>query len=181
MKNNELYKNAVLAYLIEQLALEQYDQELAESPLKFMPAEPEYVTEPLKYFKIMNSVFGERLSAEDQEIIDSAEEKDEKVEEVAVRTFADTISAIPIVTPEDRKTLTYYSNNALSKPDFVTADSLVIEIRTSSEYDTDGNIVDITHEQAKEAALHEIAKRMETELDGSLGDVPIRIFAGFVL
>lgn len=180
--NKNLYEKAVIKYLIEQLGLEQYDQELSESEIRFIPAKPENVTKPLKYFRIMNLIHTERLSAEDCEIIESAEDDDdERIMEIAVRTFADTISEIPITKPEDREILTYYSNRTFQKPDFVTVDSLVVEIKTRREYDENGKIIDENHELAKQAALKEIAKRMETELDGSLGDVPIRIFAGTVV
>ncbi|MDO4413724.1 MAG: hypothetical protein Q4C20_01460 [Erysipelotrichaceae bacterium] len=178
--NNSVYEKEVIKYLIEQLGLEQYDHELAENEMKFIPAESEKVTAPLKYFCIMNEIHAERLSPDDREIIENAEENDERVTEIAVRTFADTISKFPINKPEDKQVLTYYSDKVFTKPDFVTIDSLVIEIRTSCEYDNDGNIIDYNHEIAKEAALREIAKRMEAELEGSLGDVPIRIFVGFV-
>lgn len=178
MENTNLYEKAVIQYLIEQLGLEQYDQELADNPMKFIPAEEDEVTAPLKYFRIMNTIHTERLSEKDQKIIEEAD--DEKISEAAVRTFASTISEIPINTPADRETLTFYTDRMFVEPDFVTVDSVVVEIRTSGEYDEEGNLIDDNHELAKKAALKEIAERMEAELDGSLGDVPIRIFAGAV-
>lgn len=180
MKNSALYKKAVIEYLREQLNLETYDQEMKDSPLDFIPGEIGEKDIGLQYFYFKNDIHDERLSEEDQELIDSFDEMSDEIMDAAVRTFAQAIPSREITCEEDRKIRTFYDNNLFRKPDFVTADTLVIGIKTGCEFNEDGSFKDRNHEIVKEQALQEIAAQMEKELEGSLGDTPIRVIADLV-
>ncbi|MCR5795640.1 MAG: hypothetical protein K6G61_09910 [Solobacterium sp.] len=177
MKNKALYKKAVEDYLKEQLNLETYDQEMKDSPLDFVPGDIGDNSIGLQYFYFKNDIHDERLSKEDQELIDSFDEMSDEIMDAAVRTFAKTIPSREITCEEDKKIRTFYDDSVFRKPDFVTVDTLVVGIKTACAYDEAGNFIDRNHEIVKETALKDIAEQMEKELEGSLGDTPIRVIA----
>ena len=59
-------------------------------------------------------------------------------------------------------------------------DTLLLRIATRAEYDDEGEYVDAYREVQKEKGLYDIAERMEAEMEGLLGDVPIIVQVDFI-
>ena len=180
-------------YLKEQLELPYYDDAVRE--LGCIEVEEEDRSEAqkragfgLKYLYIRNEAHIDRLSEEDLALLKEGLGKTEgderdKAMEVVVRTFPACMSPMPI-TSETFKKQKYVYDNTLAAQDgstAVTMDTLLIRIATQSEYDEEGEYVDEYNEAQKEKGLYELAERMESEMEGLLGDIPIRVQVDFIL
>ena len=55
-------------------------------------------------------------------------------------------------------------------------DSLVLNIATQSDYDETGEITDEEKDEEKEAELIKLAGQMEEDMEGLLGETPVRVF-----
>ena len=62
------------------------------------------------------------------------------------------------------------------EPRFVSVDSLVLNIATQSDYDETGEITDEEKDEEKEAELIKLAGQMEEDMEGLLGETPVRVF-----
>lgn len=185
----EVYRKAFGQFIIEKLDLKKYEQELLESDMRFIPADKgkqsfyqKWDNMDMKYIFLRNNIPIERLNENDLEILkkeaaDNRVEPSSEVMEMIERTYQDIISLWMIEKESDRKVETFYEQ-AIS-PVFVTMDSLVLEIQTCSEFDENGNYVSKEHEHEKDDYLGKLAERMERELDGLMGDTPIRIILMF--
>lgn len=183
----QVYREALNQYLISELHLEDYDNQLAESEEHFIPNDEESMTSAqkegnmgLSYIYLRNPLHLERLSEEQKDVlvgeVASAEpgsELSEELLQLIKTTFPNIISEKEILTEQDRKVLTYYDSTL--KQDFVTVDTLVLKIGTMPEYDSDGNYVNQDHEFEKEDYLVLFAGQMEDDLNGLLGETPIRV------
>lgn len=190
----KVYRIGLSQYLLETLDLEKYDKELLESDMDYIPyyegATGANISESQKrdklgltYIYLRNNLHLERLTKEETEILAKEVENMEsdilsdEVMNVIINTFPDVIAYKIVETPEDKKVMTSYDNNT----DFVELNALVLKIATNEEFDENGNYVNKEHEVQKQRALQEFSNRMETELNGKLGDVPIRVRRDFSL
>lgn len=188
----EIYRTGLSQYLLEVLELEKYDKELVESDMNYIPyheGENRYSEEQkrdrlgLTYIYLRNELHLDRLTEEETEILAKEVENtgtdtiSDEAMEVIVNTFPDVISSMEIKAPEDKEVMTSYDNNT----DFVEVNALVLKISTNDEFDENGNWVNKEHEVEKQRALREFSDRMESELNGKLGDVPIRVRRSFSL
>lgn len=186
----EIYRTGLSQYLLEVLELEKYDKELVESDMNYIPyheGENRYSEEQkrdklgLTYIYLRNELHLDRLTEEETEILAKEVENtgtdtiSDEAMEVIVNTFPDVISSMEIKAPEDKEVMTSYDNNT----DFVEVNALVLKISTNDEFDENGNWVNKEHEVEKQRALREFSDRMESELNGKLGDVPIRVRRSF--
>lgn len=189
MDIEKVYMTALGNYIKEQLGLEEYDNKIAE--LGCIPVDEEYQTEyqknanmGLKYIYIRNELHLERLSEEDMELLKESltsteEEAQDLVMEMVVRTFENCISPSEIKSEEDKAVQTMYDEyiSDQGSPRMVNMNSLVLQIATQSDYDENDNIVDEELEISKEGKLIELARDMEEDMEGLLGEIPIRVFA----
>lgn len=191
----EIYKTGLSQYLLEALDLEKYDKELLESDMNYIPyyegargangktEEQKRDKLGLTYIYLRNELHLDRLSEEETEILTKEAEKmdldtiSDEAMDVIINTFSDVVSSMEIKTPEDKEVMTFYDNDT----DFVEVNALVFKIGTNEEYDENGNLVNKEHEVEKQRALQEFSHRMESELNGKLGDIPIRIRRDFSL
>ena len=183
-----IYRRSLGNYLKEQLDLKEFDNRVAG--LGCVPVDPEYRSEyqnkgdmGLTYIYLRNELHLERLSTEDMQLLEesiesTAEEAEDLVTEMVVRTFENCLSPFEIATEEDKKVQTMYDEylSEQDNPRLVDMNSVVLQIATQAEYDDQDNIVDEDREEDKEKALIELAGQMENELDGLLGEIPIRVF-----
>ena len=184
----KLYRKVFSEYVVETFNLDRYDQELLESNERFIPKEDQEKSDAQKadmcgltYIYIRNDFHFDRLSPDE---INSLEEEainireDSKVSQEVIdlvkTSWPNIISYQEIKNEDDRKIITFYDESM--SPDFVTVDTLELKIATSPDFDKNGNYIDINHEGKKTDKLKEFAGNMETELQGKLGNVPIRVF-----
>lgn len=184
MSVEEIYREVLSQYLLETLELEKYDEQLSNSEMGYIPNKGEDITEPqnrdrmvLKYIYLRNELHTERLSDEEVNIL-LTEAKNgnlysDKSKEVIINSFANVIPPKKFENEEDKKIETTYDMGM--NPDFVTMDSLVLMIGTMSEFDEEGNYVDLPHEEKKKEELVKFCNQMERNLEGRLGDVPVRV------
>ncbi len=179
-----IYRQILSQYLLETLELETYDQELSNSEMRYIPNEGNdvmYVQERdkmnLTYLYLRNELHVERLTDEHVAIL--LEESvngnvySDKAKEVVLKTFANVIAYKEIKSDADKKIKTSYDSSATE--DFVTVDALVLVIGNMKEFDENGNFVDYSHEIEKLKELEKFAANMEEDLNGKLGEVPIRV------
>ena len=163
----------------------------------------------LTYIYVRNDLHLERLSEEDRAILEECAKNwtgsagtgtgkagpnpdkpdedvediaGEKAEEMVIRTFSNCITPEEITSEADRKVMTIYDMSAfdVDGSNQVTMDSLVLQIATQSEYDENDNIIDYNVEVEKEKKLYDLATRMEDEMEGLLGDTPIRVLVDYI-
>lgn len=192
----EIYRTGLSQYLLEVLDLEKYDKELVESDMNYIPYYGEgerganCQTEEQKrdrlgltYIYLRNELHLDRLSEEETKILEKEAENtgtdtiSDEAMEMIINTFPDVISSMEIKTPEDKEVMTFYDNNT----DFVEVNALVLKIGTNDEFDENGEWVNKEHEVEKQRALKAFSDRMESELNGKLGDIPIRVRRDFSL
>lgn len=188
----KVYRIGLSQYLLETLDLEKYDRELSHSEMNYIPYEEEDRKKSdaqkrdklgLTYIYLRNNLHLERLTKEETEILTKEAENEEsdilsdEAMNVIVNTFPDVIAYKIVETPEDKKVMTGYDNDT----DFVELNALVLKIGSKSEFDENGDYVSEEHEVEKQRALQEFSNRMEAELNGKLGDVPIRVRRDFSL
>ncbi len=180
----EVYRQVLSQYLLEILELENYDKELSNSEMRYIPNADEDVTlvqqkdkMDLKYIYLRNELHIERLSDKEKTILleesSNGDLSSDKVKEVVVNSFAYVITPKEIKGEADKKIETAYDSYLDS--DFVTMDTLVLMIGTMKEYDDKGNYVDYSHEKRKIEELERFASEMEEKLKGKLKDIPIRV------
>ena len=193
MECENKYMELLGSYLKEQLELERYDKAVEE--LGCLPLDKEEQSEAqkranmgLKYVYLRNDLHLERLAEEDVKILKESLGKEEgeereKAMEVVVRTFP--ICTMPVLAEdEEEKNFTYVYDNtvdAQSGARNVTIDSLVLQIATQSEYDDAGEYVNPDKERKKREELYKLAEQMEFEMDGLLGEKPVRVIIDFIL
>ncbi len=193
MELNSLYLELLGIYLKEQLGLEDYDQEISDFGCLTVDKEDQSESQReknmgLDYLYLRNDVHVERLTEEDQEILKAGQnaadtDARDHAMEVVVRTFPVCITPMPIEQEEDKKFPYVYDNNVSSQggEETVTMDTLLLRIATMADYDEDGEYVDAYKEVQKEKRLYELKERMETEMEGLLGDVPIKVLVDFII
>ena len=178
-----VYQTGLSQYLVDELDLEKYDQELLQSDLHFIPYPKEKQREAQKrdqlgltfiYFR--NEIHLEHLSEEEMESFkmefqNSDGELSDELMNIIIDTYKEVIPLRKIESEEDKKVETTFDNNMK----WVDMNSLILRISTNEEYDENGNLVDEDHEGVKQNALKEFSERMEKELEGRLGDTPVRV------
>ena len=186
------YMELLGTYLKEQLELERYDKAVEE--LGCLPLDNERMSDAqkrgnmgLKYLYLRNDLHLERLTEEDVKVLkdslgkEEGEEK-EKAMEVVVRTFP--VCTMPVLAvDEEEKNFTYVYDNtvdAQSGARNVTIDSVVIQIATQSDYNDAGEYVDPEKEKQKREGLYKLAEQMEFEMEGLLGEKPVRVLIDFI-
>ena len=188
MDIEKIYMTALGNYIKEQLGLEEYDNKIAE--IGCIPVDEEYKSENqkngdmgLKYIYIRNELHLDRLADDDMELLKESvtsteAEAQDLVMEMVVRTFENCISPLEIKSDEDKEVQTLYDEYITEQdnPRFVNMNSLVLQIATQSEYDENDEIVDEAKDAEKEEKLIELAGHMEEDMDGLLGEIPIRVF-----
>lgn len=183
----EMYRAEFSAYIVDKLDLTKYDRELAESEENYIPNNPDRMNRyqkadkcGLSYIYIRNEIHTDRLGDKDREIaehvLDGNAERTAVATEFIERTYPKLISFSAITKEADKNLRTYY-NSVGMEPQYVTNDTLVLNIGTTAERDDSGSYKDIDREIEKSEELNRFAKRMENELHGKLGDIPIRVFS----
>lgn len=180
----EIYRIGLSRYLLDTLNLEEYDKELSESQLHYIPNDEkkESIAQKkdklgLTYIYLRNELHLDRLAEEEIELLKKETESIEtgilsdEAMRMIINTFPDVISQKQIEKPKDKNVETMYDNNG----DFVKVNTLVLRIGTKSEFDENGYYVDKEHEVEKQRALEEFSKEMEAALNGKIGDIPIRV------
>lgn len=184
MDVEEVYRIGLSRYLLDTLDLEEYDKELSESQMNYIPNDEKNESTAQKkdklgltYIYLRNELHLDRLTEEEIELLKKETEgietgilSDEAMRMI-INTFPDVISQKQIEKPEDKNVETMYDNNG----DFVKVNTLVLRIGTKSEFDENGYYVDKEHEVEKQKALEEFSKEMESELNGKIDDIPIRV------
>lgn len=186
----ELYRIGLSRYLLDTLELEQYDKDLSESDMRYIPNEEESKSEPQKddrlgltYIYLRNELHMDRLTEEQTRLLQKEAEHmedgmiSEDVMDVIVQTFADVMAYKPVEAPADKEIKTLYDNNG----DFVEINAIVLRIGTQSEFDENGSYVNKEHEVEKQRKLKNFSEQMEEQLKGKLGDIPIRVQRDFSL
>lgn len=193
MECENRYMELLGSYLKEQLELERYDKAVEE--LGCLPLDKEKQSEAqkranmgLKYIYLRNDLHLERLAEEDVKVLKESLGKEEgeereKAMEVVVRTFP--ICTMPVLAQDDEeKNFPYVYDNTIdaqSGARNVTIDSLVLQIATQSEYDNAGEYVNPDKERQKREDLYKLAEQMEFEMDGLLGEKPVRVIIDSIL
>ena len=193
MECENRYMELLGSYLKEQLELERYDKAVEELGCVSLNKEDQSDAQKrrnmgLTYIYLRNDLHLERLAEEDVKVLreslgkEEGEER-EKAMEVVVRTFP--ICTMPVLAQdEEEKNFPYVYDNtvdAQSGARNVTIDSLVLQIATQSEYDDAGEYVNPDKERQKREELYKLAEQMEFEMDGLLGEKPIRVMIDFIL
>lgn len=193
MELKSLYLELLGTYLKEQLGLEDYDQEIADFGCLAVAEDDQSESQKqknmgLKYLYLRNDVHVERLTAEDREVLKAGQDAGDgdardHAMEVVVRTFPVCITPMAIEQEEDKKFSYVYDNDVSAQDgeETVTMDTLLLRIATHAEYDEKGEYVSDYKEVQKEKKLYELKKRMESEMEGLLGDIPIRVLVDFIL
>lgn len=183
-----VYMDALGRYVRNQLGLDEYEKKIEE--IGGIPVDAEYQSEHqikgsmgLKYIYIRNDLHIERLSDEDIQLLnrsldDTEDETADLVMEMVIRTFPACITPIEIKSEEDKDVQTIYDEyfTEQDEPRFVSVDSLVLNIATQSDYDETGEITDEEKDEEKEAELIKLAGQMEGDMEGLLGETPVRVF-----
>ena len=179
----KIYKKGFSQYILETLELEKYDKLLTNDKMNYIPNDNNHMTDAqitdylnLTYIYLRNDIHTERLTKKESVLL--AKEANSNLfsqnsMDLIINTYPDIISAKKIDKPEDKEIVTSYDSKLPS--DFVTVNSLVLVIGTMSEFDENGNYVDKKHEKEKKEALDKFCKKMEEDLNGKLGEIPIRI------
>lgn len=181
----DIYREGLSLFLLQELDLERYDEQLSESGMGYIPNDEDNRSESqkmsrlgLKYIYLRNELHLERLNEEQKERLnaEAASYKgtiSDEAMEVITATYEDVITPKEIKTEADKEVETFYDSRL--QPDFVKMNALVLIIGTMSEFDESGNYVSLEHEKEKAESLRSFAIEMEQELEGRLGDVPIRV------
>jgi len=178
-----VYQTGLSQYLVDVLDLEKYDQELLQSDLHFIPYRKEKQSEAqkkdqfgLSFIYLRNEIHLEYLSEDEMqsfkvELQNSDGELTDELLQIIIDTYKKVIPPFEIQTNEDKKIQTTFDNNMK----WVDMNSIILRLSTDEEYDENGNWVDEDHEVVKQNALKEFSERMEKELEGKLGDTPVRV------
>lgn len=101
----------------------------------------------------------------------------EELLEMVKRTFTEIIPMFVINSEADKDVNTAYTRSMNQQ--FVSVYSLALELGTElgtkAEYNDEGNYVNFDNEVEKDKYLETYVKELEEELNGKLGDMPIRI------
>lgn len=179
----KIYKKGFSQYILENLELEKYDKLLTNDKMNYIPNDNNHMTNAqmtdylnLTYIYLRNDIHTERLTKKERVLLAKEENSNlfsQNSMDLIINTYPDIISAKKIDKPEDKEIVTSYDSKLPS--DFVTVNSLVLVIGTMSEFDENGNYVDKKHEKEKKEELDKFCKKMEEDLNGKLGEIPIRI------
>lgn len=184
LKLQMVYKCGLMQYLSDMLMLEEYEKEMAESPLGFLPC-PEneqsvyqkYGMTGFKYIYLRNNLYIEKLESDDLQILEECAEKEtynsDTLLELAARTGREVLTnEDPTVNAE-----TFYLiyENQVSGIKIALNNAVVLEIATASAFDENGNYISLGNEQKKDAAIIELRRQMLSEMDGIL-EMPVAIF-----
>jgi len=175
-----LYKKAFISYIADKLDLKRYDDELSNSGLNFVSHENDsYLGAKhylgTKYIMILNRCYIEQLDKNDLEILrrtleaGNAEVTDELADLVR-RTWQDVIKI------RDDEADNFYVMINKDPVYTFSNDAIVLGIGTVMYKDENGN-VDMEKEDEKAEFLENYCARMMEEMDGKLGDVPIKVFS----
>lgn len=187
-KIENVYRIGVSQYLSDTLSLKEYDQKLTSSDMRFVQNDEEHLSEAqkndklgLRFIYLRNNVHIERLSEEEQELLynETVQTKNDKLSTEAEKIVEDSfysVLAYKVPKNEEEKQVETFYDPGLSA-NLVPIDSIVFMIGTMCEYDDEGNYVDQDHEKIKESELRSFAQQMEEELQGKLGDIPIRVLS----
>ncbi len=188
MSIEEIYIKGLGQYLLNELNLAEYDEKIANSEMNYIPNNLDKMSESqktnslgLQFLYLRNDLHLERLHEEQIQILEqeaknfdiNEQEISEEAMDVIINTYSNVITPKEIKTEADKNIETVFDKKML--PDFVKMNSIVFIIGTMSEFDDEGNYVDLEHEKEKMDSLHNFAKEMEQELEGKLGEIPIRI------
>lgn len=179
----KIYKKGFSQYILETLELEKYDKLLTNDKMNYIPNDNNHMTDAqmtdylnLTYIYLRNDIHTERLTKKERVLLAKEENSNlfsQNSMDLIINTYPDIISAKKIDKPEDKEIVTSYDSKLPS--DFVTVNSLVLVIGTMSEFDENGNYVDKKHEKEKKEELDKFCQKMEEDLNGKLGEIPIRI------
>ncbi|ALU13057.1 hypothetical protein ACH52_0225 [Eubacterium limosum] len=184
LKLQIVYKYGLMQYLSDMLMLEEYEKEMAESPLRFLPC-PEneqsvyqkYSMTGFKYIYLRNNLYIEKLESEDLQILEECAEKEtynsDALLELTARTGREVITnEDPAVDAEDFY-LIY--GNRVSGVKSAPNNAVVLEIATGSAFDENGNYISLENEQKKDAAIIALKRQMLSEMEGIL-EMPVAVF-----
>ena len=188
-----IYRFGLGSYLREKLDLDAYEKQvdgfgcLAVEPLEKREEQIRDRT-GTRYIYVRNNIHTERLSSEDVEILKNGKlypdgSLSEEAMEVVIRTFPVVISAADEETGKNKELTTMYDNSIIGDMESyqVPADCLLLQIATQSERDKEGREVSHEKESEKEKLLYDLAQKMEKNMNGLLGGVPVRVRVDFVL
>lgn len=184
LKLQMVYKCGLMQYLSDMLMLEEYEKEMAESPLGFLPC-PEnkqsvyqkYGMTGFKYIYLRNNLYIEKLESNELQILEECAEKEtynsDALLELAARTGREVITnEDPAV---DAETFYLIYENRVSGMKSAPNNAVVLEIATASAFDENGNYISLENEQKKDAAIIELRRQMLSEMDGIL-EMPVAVF-----
>lgn len=171
-----LYEKAFFLYLEDRLDIKKYDEELANSELKFISHESNNYL-GTKYFLFLNQCYIEQLDKSDLELLRRTietgnAEVTEELADMVQRTWPDIIK---IRDDDDNEENFYVMINNDPYYKFFN-NAVVLGIGTVKYEDENGN-VDMRKEDIKADYLEDYCARITEELDGKLGDVPISVFS----
>lgn len=184
LKLQMVYKCGLMQYLSDMLMLEEYEKEMAESPLGFLPC-PEneqsvyqkYGMTGFKYIFLRNNLYIEKLESKELQILEECAEKEtyssDALLELAARTSREVLTnEDPTV---DAETFYLIYENRVSGIKIALNNAVVLEIATGSAFDENGNYVSLENEQKKDAAIAALRRQMLSEMDGIL-EMPVAVF-----
>lgn len=184
LKLQMVYKCGLMQYLSDMLMLEEYEKEMAESPLGFLPC-PEneqsvyqkYGMTGFKYIYLRNNLYIEKLESKELQILEECAEKEtyssDALLELAARTSREVLTnEDPTV---DAETFYLIYENRVSGIKIALNNAVVLEIATGSAFDENGNYVSLENEQKKDAAIAALRRQMLSEMDGIL-EMPVAVF-----
>ena len=185
MDLDTIYRIGLGYYLKEKLDLASYEKEIKEAGCAEVSAEAKKKTQArdrtgTKYIYVRNDMNMNILSPEDIETLKSGDvysdgSLSDEMMEIVIRTFPDVIRAVR--TTENDPEMTIYDTDIYGEADssVVPVGALVFQIATQPEYDGNGYEVSPEEEDRKEDALYSLSQRMEEEMKGKLGNVPVRV------
>lgn len=179
-----VYKCGLMQYLSDMLMLEEYEKEMAESPLGFLPCSEneqsvyqKYGMTGFKYIYLRNNLYIEKLESNELQILEECAEKktysSDALLELAARTGREVLTnEDPTV---DAETFYLIYENRVCGIKIALNNAVVLEIATSSAFDENGNYISLENEQKKDAAIIELRRQMLSEMDGIL-EMPVAVF-----
>ena len=179
-----VYKCGFMQYLSDMLMLEEYEKEMAESPLGFLPC-PEneqsvyqkYGMTGFKYIYLRNNLYIEKLERDDLQILGECAERgtygSDALLELAARTGREVITNEDLTV--DAETFYLIYENRVSGMKSAPNNAVVLEIATSSAFDENGNYISLENEQKKDAVIVALRRQMLSEMNGIL-EMPVAVF-----
>jgi len=178
------YKYGLMRFFNDMLMLDEFDKELLESPLCFIPCIPErqnvyqkYGQTDYQFIYLRNNLFIENLSADEIKTLEGCLSDEQlgfdRLLEIVAKTYQKVLLVRDLSNMEEAFELIYELGAFSMKS--ARNNAAVFEIATSAAFDKDGNYINITNEQNKDKELAEFQKRMEENTNGILG-IPVTVF-----